>query len=126
MRAPIQVRQGEVGRGQRHEPVGQALGAVPEEPHPMLGTRDDGLVEEAGEPAQVDPGLVPPPRDEAVFPRRLGNTQALQAHPLGGELPAADPDQVLGRDHRVMDGAMGARFLQDLKRLLEQPLRLIL
>ena len=26
-------------------------------------------------------------------------------------------------DHRVMDGAMGARFLQDVKRLLEEPLR---
>jgi pyruvate dehydrogenase E2 component (dihydrolipoamide acetyltransferase) len=29
-------------------------------------------------------------------------------------------------DHRVMDGAMGARFLQDVKRLLEEPLRLLL
>jgi len=28
-------------------------------------------------------------------------------------------------DHRVMDGAMGARFLQDVKRLLEEPLRLL-
>ncbi len=28
-------------------------------------------------------------------------------------------------DHRVMDGAMGARFLQDAKRLLEEPLRLL-
>jgi pyruvate dehydrogenase E2 component (dihydrolipoamide acetyltransferase) len=28
-------------------------------------------------------------------------------------------------DHRVMDGAMGARFLQDMKRLLEEPLRLL-
>jgi pyruvate dehydrogenase E2 component (dihydrolipoamide acetyltransferase) len=28
-------------------------------------------------------------------------------------------------DHRVMDGAMGARFLQDVKRLLEAPLRLL-
>jgi pyruvate/2-oxoglutarate dehydrogenase complex dihydrolipoamide acyltransferase (E2) component len=25
----------------------------------------------------------------------------------------------------VMDGAMGARYLQDLKRLLEEPLRLL-
>jgi pyruvate/2-oxoglutarate dehydrogenase complex dihydrolipoamide acyltransferase (E2) component len=25
----------------------------------------------------------------------------------------------------VMDGAMGARFLQDVKRLLEEPLRLL-
>jgi pyruvate dehydrogenase E2 component (dihydrolipoamide acetyltransferase) len=32
----------------------------------------------------------------------------------------------LSCDHRVMDGAMGARFLQDLKRLLEEPLRLLL
>jgi len=31
----------------------------------------------------------------------------------------------LSCDHRVMDGAMGARFLQDVKRLLEQPLRLL-
>ncbi|HUF94008.1 MAG TPA: dihydrolipoamide acetyltransferase family protein [Candidatus Limnocylindria bacterium] len=29
-------------------------------------------------------------------------------------------------DHRVMDGAMGAKFLQDVKRLLEEPLRLLL
>jgi pyruvate dehydrogenase E2 component (dihydrolipoamide acetyltransferase) len=29
-------------------------------------------------------------------------------------------------DHRAMDGAMGARFLQDVKRLLEEPLRLLL
>ena len=29
-------------------------------------------------------------------------------------------------DHRVMDGAMGARFLQDVKRLLEEPLRLLI
>jgi pyruvate dehydrogenase E2 component (dihydrolipoamide acetyltransferase) len=29
-------------------------------------------------------------------------------------------------DHRVMDGAMGARFLQDVKRLLEEPLRLMI
>jgi len=28
-------------------------------------------------------------------------------------------------DHRVMDGAIGARFLQDVKRLLEEPLRLL-
>jgi pyruvate dehydrogenase E2 component (dihydrolipoamide acetyltransferase) len=31
----------------------------------------------------------------------------------------------LSCDHRVMDGAMGARFLQTVKRLLEQPLRLL-
>jgi len=48
--------------------------------------------------------------------------------------PVADGDRLgVGRrmrltlscDHRVMDGAMGARFLQDLKRLLEEPLRLL-
>jgi pyruvate dehydrogenase E2 component (dihydrolipoamide acetyltransferase) len=31
----------------------------------------------------------------------------------------------LSCDHRVMDGAMGARFLQTVKHLLEQPLRLL-
>jgi pyruvate dehydrogenase E2 component (dihydrolipoamide acetyltransferase) len=31
----------------------------------------------------------------------------------------------LSCDHRVMDGAMGARFLQDVKRSLEEPLRLL-
>ncbi|MBI2217126.1 MAG: 2-oxo acid dehydrogenase subunit E2 [Candidatus Rokubacteria bacterium] len=31
----------------------------------------------------------------------------------------------LSCDHRVMDGAMGARFLADVKRLLEEPLRLV-
>jgi len=49
-------------------------------------------------------------------------------------VPVATPEGVsVGRrmrvtlscDHRVMDGAMGARFLQDVKRLLEEPLRLL-
>jgi pyruvate dehydrogenase E2 component (dihydrolipoamide acetyltransferase) len=31
----------------------------------------------------------------------------------------------LSCDHRVMDGAMGARFLQDVKRLMQEPLRLL-
>ena len=31
----------------------------------------------------------------------------------------------LSCDHRVMDGAMAARFLQELKRLVEEPLRLV-
>ncbi len=51
------------------------------------------------------------------------------------EKPVVDNGQIrVGRrmkvtvscDHRVMDGAMGARFLQDVKRLLEEPLRLLL
>ena len=50
------------------------------------------------------------------------------------KVPVVDGDAVtVGRrmaltiscDHRVMDGAMGARFLQDVKRLLEAPLRLL-
>jgi len=50
------------------------------------------------------------------------------------EKPVAEGGQIrVGRrmkmtiscDHRVMDGAMGARFLQDVKRLLEEPLRLL-
>ena len=50
-------------------------------------------------------------------------------------VPVADGDEVkVGRrmmmtlscDHRVMDGAMGARFLQTVKRYLEEPLRLSL
>ena len=49
-------------------------------------------------------------------------------------VPVVEGDEVsVGRrmaltlscDHRVMDGAMGARFLQDVKRRLEEPLRLL-
>jgi pyruvate dehydrogenase E2 component (dihydrolipoamide acetyltransferase) len=32
---------------------------------------------------------------------------------------------VLSVDHRVIDGADAARFLDDLRRVLEQPLRLL-
>jgi len=32
----------------------------------------------------------------------------------------------LSCDHRVMDGVMGARFLQDLRRFLEEPVRLVI
>ena len=50
------------------------------------------------------------------------------------EKPVADGGQIrVGRrmkmtlscDHRVIDGATGARFLQDVKRLMEEPLRLL-
>jgi len=50
------------------------------------------------------------------------------------EKPVAEGGQIrVGRrmkmtiscDHRVMDGAMGAKFLQDVKRLIEEPLRLL-
>lgn len=49
-------------------------------------------------------------------------------------VPVVEGDRVgIGRrvhltlscDHRVMDGAMGARFLQEVKHLLEEPLRLL-
>ena len=43
-----------------------------------------------------------------------------------GELRAGRRIRVtLSCDHRVMDGAMGARFLLDVKRLLQEPLRLL-
>ena len=44
-----------------------------------------------------------------------------------GESVTADRRMALtlSCDHRVMDGAMGARFLQDVKHLLEEPLRLL-
>jgi len=29
-------------------------------------------------------------------------------------------------DHRIIDGAMGARFLQELKKILENPVQLLL
>lgn len=44
----------------------------------------------------------------------------------GGELRVGRRMRMtISCDHRVMDGAMGARFLQDVKRLLEEPLRLL-
>jgi pyruvate dehydrogenase E2 component (dihydrolipoamide acetyltransferase) len=44
----------------------------------------------------------------------------------GGEIrPGQRMKLTISCDHRVMDGAMGARFLQDVTRLLEEPLRLL-
>jgi pyruvate dehydrogenase E2 component (dihydrolipoamide acetyltransferase) len=43
-----------------------------------------------------------------------------------GLAPGRRMNLTLSCDHRVMDGAMGARFLQDVKRLLEEPLRLVI
>ena len=62
----------------------------------------------------------------------LGPPAPLELLLVGGT-PVVDGGEIrIGRrmkmtiscDHRVMDGAMGARFLQDVKRLLEEPLRL--
>jgi pyruvate dehydrogenase E2 component (dihydrolipoamide acetyltransferase) len=43
----------------------------------------------------------------------------------GGIIAGRRMKLTISCDHRVMDGAMGARFLQDMKRLLEEPLRLL-
>jgi pyruvate dehydrogenase E2 component (dihydrolipoamide acetyltransferase) len=42
-----------------------------------------------------------------------------------GIAPGRRMKMTISCDHRAMDGAMAARFLQDLKRLLEEPLRLL-
>ena len=45
---------------------------------------------------------------------------------VGGQLAVGQRMRVtISCDHRVMDGAMGARFLADLKGLLEAPLGLL-
>jgi pyruvate dehydrogenase E2 component (dihydrolipoamide acetyltransferase) len=44
---------------------------------------------------------------------------------VGGEIKIANMMKVtLSSDHRVVDGAVGAKFVQTLKQLLEEPLRL--
>ena len=45
---------------------------------------------------------------------------------VNGEIKAGHRMKVtLSCDHRVVDGATGARFLADLKKMLEDPLRMI-
>ena len=46
---------------------------------------------------------------------------------LGDDTIAVRPrmNVTFSGDHRVMDGATGARFLQELKRLLQNPLALL-
>jgi len=45
---------------------------------------------------------------------------------VGGEVKVADRMRVtLSADHRVIDGAVAARFLQRFKLFLEQPLHLV-
>ena len=45
---------------------------------------------------------------------------------LNGEVVIRDRMRVtLSVDHRALDGADGARFLQALKQLLEKPLRML-
>ena len=56
--------------------------------------------------------------------RRRG-AQGSGGHRRRARRGTADDAATLSCDHRVMDGAMGARFLQDVKRLLEEPLRLM-
>ncbi|MGH7820074.1 MAG: dihydrolipoamide acetyltransferase family protein, partial [Candidatus Binatia bacterium] len=54
---------------------------------------------------------------------------ALRPRPVvkdGAIVPATSMRVTLSSDHRVIDGAEAARFLQTLKEILEQPLRLIL
>ena len=51
--------------------------------------------------------------------------QGAGGHRTSGRRRGAAHVLTLSCDHRVMDGAMGARFLQDVKRLLEEPLRLL-
>jgi pyruvate dehydrogenase E2 component (dihydrolipoamide acetyltransferase) len=45
---------------------------------------------------------------------------------VGGEIKIANMMKVtLSSDHRVVDGAVGAKFMQTLKQLLEEPLRML-
>jgi pyruvate dehydrogenase E2 component (dihydrolipoyllysine-residue acetyltransferase) len=56
----------------------------------------------------------------------VGSVRRVPVVDEGGELTTGRRMMLtLSCDHRVMDGAMGARFLQELKRLLEEPLRLV-
>jgi pyruvate dehydrogenase E2 component (dihydrolipoamide acetyltransferase) len=51
---------------------------------------------------------------------------AERAVPAGGELAIRRRMRVtMSCDHRVIDGATGARFLQTVKRMLENPLAIL-
>jgi pyruvate dehydrogenase E2 component (dihydrolipoamide acetyltransferase) len=55
----------------------------------------------------------------------VGAIQAVPVVKNGAVVPGNIMKLTLGCDHRVVDGATGAAFLQTLKQLLEQPIRLL-
>jgi pyruvate dehydrogenase E2 component (dihydrolipoamide acetyltransferase) len=55
----------------------------------------------------------------------VGSVREVPVVTPDGIAPARRMNMTISCDHRVMDGAMAARFLQDVKRLLEEPLRLL-
>jgi pyruvate dehydrogenase E2 component (dihydrolipoamide acetyltransferase) len=56
----------------------------------------------------------------------VGSVRRVPVVEEGGVGVGRRMNMTISCDHRVMDGAMGAKFLQDVKRLLEEPLRLLL
>jgi pyruvate dehydrogenase E2 component (dihydrolipoamide acetyltransferase) len=55
----------------------------------------------------------------------VGAIQQVPVVKNGAVVPGNVMKLSLGCDHRVIDGATGAQFLQTLKALLEQPIRLL-
>ncbi len=55
----------------------------------------------------------------------VGAIQAIPVLKNGAVVPGNVMKLTLGCDHRVVDGATGAAFLQTLKQLLEEPIRLL-
>ena len=55
----------------------------------------------------------------------VGAIQAVPVVKNGAVAPGNVMKLSLGCDHRVVDGATGAQFLQTLKGLLEEPIRLL-